>query len=56
MAGHTIYIDCAPIMRDLMATYPSELTDGVDLHMGDPTLSELADIVKGYKGILNGIR
>ena len=43
-------------MRDLMATYPSELTDGVDLHMDDPTLSELADIVKGYKGILNGIR
>ena len=43
-------------MPDLMATYPSELTDGVDLHMGDPTLSELADIVKGYKGILNGIR
>ena len=41
-------------MRDLMATYPSELTNGVDLYMGDPTLSEIADIVKGYKGILNG--
>ena len=54
MAGHSIYIDCAPNMRDLMETYPSELTDGVDLHMGDPTQSELADIVKGYKGILNG--
>ena len=28
MAGHSIYIDCAPNMRDLMATYPSEPTRG----------------------------
>ena len=25
-------------MPDLLATYPSELNDGVGLHMGDPTL------------------
>ena len=41
-------------MRDLMATYPSELSDRVDLNMDDPTLSELANIVKGFKGILIG--
>ena len=38
MAGHSIYINCAPNMPDLLATYPSELNDGVGLHMGDPTL------------------
>ncbi|MEC8774744.1 MAG: hypothetical protein VXX79_07830 [Pseudomonadota bacterium] len=54
MAGHSTYIDCAPNMRDLMATYPSELSDRVDLNMDDPTLSELANIVKGFKGILIG--
>lgn len=54
MTGHSIYIDCAENMRDLMATYPAELTSGVDLHMGDPDAEELARIVDGYKGVLNG--
>jgi len=54
MTGHSLYIDCAENMRDLMASYPAELTDGVDLHMGDPDPEELAEIVRGYRGILNG--
>ena len=54
MAGHSIYIDCAENMAELMATYPSELTDGVDLHMGDPSPEEVSEIMSGYKGVLNG--
>ena len=38
MAGHSIYINCAPNMPDLLATYPSVLNDGVGLQMGVPTL------------------
>ena len=37
-----------------MATYPSELTDGVDLHMGDPSPEEISEIMSGYTGVLNG--
>ena len=54
MTGHSIYIDCAKNMRDLMATYPSALTEGIDLHMGDPDQSNLPEIIRGYKGVLNG--
>ena len=54
MTGHSIYIDCAKNMRDLMATYPSALTEGIDLHMGDPDQSDLPEIVNGYKGVMNG--
>lgn len=54
MPGHSIYIDCAENMAELMAGYPSELTDGVDLHMGDPSPEELSDIMLGYTGVLNG--
>ena len=54
MAGHSIYIDCAENMAELMATYPSELTDGVDLHMGDPSPEEISEIMSGYTGVLNG--
>lgn len=42
MAGHSIYIDCAENMAELMATYPSELTDGFDLHMADPSLEQIS--------------
>ena len=54
MTGHSIYIDCAKNMRDLMATFPSALTEGIDLHMGDPDKSDLPEIVNGYKGVMNG--
>ena len=54
MTGHSIYIDCAENMRALMATYPSALTEGIDLHMGDPGQSDLPEIIRGYKGVLNG--
>ena len=54
MPGHSIYIDCAENMAELMATYPPELTDGVDLYMGDPSPEEVSEIMSGYKGVLNG--
>lgn len=54
MTGHSIYIDCAENMRDLLATYPKALTDGIDLHMGDPAQSEITDLIRGYQGVLNG--
>jgi D-3-phosphoglycerate dehydrogenase len=54
MTGHSIYIDSAKNMRNLMATYPRALTEGIDLHMGDPNQSNLPEIIRGYKGVLNG--
>ena len=54
MTGHSLYIDCAENMRDLLATYPAALTDGVDLHMGDPDAAEVSEMIRGYRGVLNG--
>ena len=54
MNKRSIYIDCAQNMAELIAGYPAELTEGVDLHMGDPTPDELREIVRGYAGVLNG--
>jgi D-3-phosphoglycerate dehydrogenase len=54
MTGHSIYIDCSKNMRNLIAAYPSVLTEGIDLHMGDPNQFNLPEIIKGYKGVLNG--
>lgn len=54
MPGHSLYIDCAENMRDLLATYPAELTNGLDLHMGDPDVAEVSEMIRGYRGVLNG--
>ena len=54
MTGHSIYIDYADSMRDLIAKYPSGLIEGIDLHMGDPDQTDLPDIIRRYKGVLNG--
>ena len=54
MNKRSIYIDCAQNMAELIAGYPAELTEGVDLHMGAPTPDELREIVRGYAGVLNG--
>ena len=52
MSGRSIYIDCTQNMAELMSRYPAELTEGVDLHIGDPSPNELQEIVRGYAGVL----
>ena len=54
MSGRSIYIDCTQNMAELMSRYPAELTEGVDLHIGDPSPNELQEIVRGYAGVLTG--
>jgi D-3-phosphoglycerate dehydrogenase len=49
-----IYIDCSENMRRLLSDYPDELTRDVELHFGDPGAGELAGLVRGRRGVLNG--
>lgn len=54
MTRRALYIDCSPDAARQLADLDAELSDGLDVHHGDPDANDLASLLAGYPLVLNG--